>query len=73
MTDSTQTSFDNSAVNSSIVDNSECMTGDELVARMKEALENQEHIMDASQEELFHYFKKLESGECKFAQLRTFI
>jgi sestrin len=64
LTESNQTSFDSATLNSNPNIKS-CMTGDELMERMKQVLAEQGSAMEASQEELFQHFEKLESGECK--------
>jgi len=66
LTDSNNGSIDNhTAASSNHVVANDFWTGEELVARMREALAEQDQFMEASQEELFKHFEKLESGECK--------
>ncbi|EDO38575.1 predicted protein [Nematostella vectensis] len=64
LTETNQASFDSgNATTGSESVRSSTMTRDELMARMREVRAEQDTLMEASQEELFQHFEKLESGE----------
>ncbi|XP_031567426.1 sestrin-1-like [Actinia tenebrosa] len=72
LNEANQPSFDSATLNTNANIKSS-MTGDELMERMKQVLAEQDVGMEASQEELFQHFEKLESGELaqSTAEVRT--